>query len=86
MMSNYARGREKEYRIMRALHRQGFDVVVRSAGSHSCIDIVAIDSGKKIIKLIQSKLNIKECTKKALLRDNAFLNGVYQVNFETNEA
>ena len=38
----YNRGRGREYRIMKKLREEGFEVVARSAGSHSEVDIWAI--------------------------------------------
>ena len=52
---NYVKGRRKEYRICKELKKKGFDIVQRSAGSHSPIDVFAISKDKRIIKFIQSK-------------------------------
>lgn len=38
---NYRRGVAKEYRVKKKLLEEGFEVVVRSAGSHSMFDLVA---------------------------------------------
>jgi hypothetical protein len=40
---------------MRELQRQDFDVVLRSAGSHSIIDVIGINSVTKEIILYQAK-------------------------------
>ncbi len=53
---NYARGRAKEYRVMRALEKLGYRCL-RSAGSHGAWDVVAI--GPRDTRLIQVKLNCK---------------------------
>lgn len=52
---NYVSGRAKEYREMESLRREGYLIVARSAGSHSPIDVWAIDPLKKRIALIQCK-------------------------------
>lgn len=55
MQTNYKRGRAKEYRIMEKLREEGFDVVTRSAGSHSAVDIIAVRRKDKRVKWIQCK-------------------------------
>ena len=40
-MSNYRKGRDHEYRVANKLRKQGW-LVIRSAGSHSIFDLVAI--------------------------------------------
>lgn len=52
---NYVKGRRKEYKICDDLKSLGFDIVQRSAGSHSPIDIFAINQKEKLILLIQCK-------------------------------
>ena len=54
VVNAYRKGRRKEWNIMHRL-RQNYDIVVRSAGSHSPIDLIAIDMTKKTIKFVQSK-------------------------------
>ena len=41
-MSQYARGRRLEYKAKHFFEREGFAVVIRSAGSHGKVDVVAI--------------------------------------------
>ena len=41
MTSNYERGRNREYRVRDKLLAEGWEVVVRSAGSHSQFDLIA---------------------------------------------
>lgn len=53
---NYVRGRNYEYRIMKKLRNESYQVLIRSAGSHSPVDIVALDIINKRIKLVQCKL------------------------------
>jgi len=52
MRTNYHKGREREHYIKKKLEKQGY-FVIRSAGSHSPIDLVAIK--KNEIRLIQSR-------------------------------
>ena len=88
----YRRGRAKEYRIMKKLREEGYQIVARSAGSHSPIDIWAIFFGesyygdeiqKGVIRLIQSKggKSGKRERKKAL-EDIKKLEGLYWVRVE----
>ena len=42
MNRNYKNGREKEYRTRKKLLEDGWEVVVRSAGSHSPFDLIAV--------------------------------------------
>ena len=82
MGNNYKRGRAKEYRIVNQLKTQ-HQIVQRTAGSHSPIDIIAIDTKGKRIRLIQSKLGeFSERNKKKILEENQNLNGNYEVSFE----
>jgi hypothetical protein len=50
----YVSGRAREYRIMEALRKEGFEIVARSAGSHSEVDVWAIKApvlGKYVMGL-----------------------------------
>jgi len=87
-MTNYTKGRRKEYAICEQLRKQGFDIVVRTAGSHSKIDIFAIDSDNKIIKFIQSKRVLSETMKtinnqlkNKIEKEMSYLNGFYVCSF-----
>lgn len=51
-MTNYTKGRRAEYLAIKALEDQGYRCI-RSAGSHSIVDIVAFDAYE--VKLIQVK-------------------------------
>ena len=88
-MTIYKKGARKEYKIIDDLRTEGFDIAQRTAGSHSCIDIIAINIKDKVIKLIQSKrtLNkdmnfINTKLKQKIEDDNKELNGQYNVTFE----
>ena len=54
-MTNYQNGANRERRVLHSLKEQGFDLVFRSAGSHSPIDLFALDIKTKQIWLIQCK-------------------------------
>ena len=51
----YVKGRRKEYKIVHK-HRDLGHIAFRSAGSHSPVDVVAIDTKNRTIHLIQSKV------------------------------
>ncbi|MCK9595428.1 MAG: hypothetical protein M0R35_07125 [Candidatus Omnitrophica bacterium] len=88
MSSIYQQGRRKEYAICEKLREEGFDIVQRSAGSHSKVDIFAIDTKGRRIRLIQSKRVIKEnmktineSLKTKIEQDMQYLNGLYDCSF-----
>lgn len=88
-MSLYRKGRRKEYKIINDLRKEGFDIAQRTAGSHSPIDIIAINTEKRIIMLIQSKRKLDEPmsyietkTKQNIEKKYKYLNGIYKVMFE----
>jgi Holliday junction resolvase len=51
-MSNYSRGADFERRVQKYFEKAGF-FTIRSAGSHSLIDLVAMKGGE--VQLIQCK-------------------------------
>jgi Holliday junction resolvase len=53
-MNNYRRGADFERRVCKYFDKRGY-FTVRSAGSHSPIDLVAIKGGE--VKLIQCKID-----------------------------
>ena len=80
---NYHNGRAKEYRITKDLKEAGWDIAQRTAGSHSQIDIIAINKATKEILLIQAKP--KSITTKDIESINSkadWLNGLFSVKFE----
>jgi len=80
--TNYQRGADKERRIMNTFRKDGF-TALRSAGSHSPIDVVAINPNFNIIKLIQSKSpNISNAEKNRILKEGEKFNGIFEVQFE----
>ncbi len=85
---NYRKGRRKEYGITDKLKKEGWDIVQRSKGSHSPIDVFAINKKEKKILLIQSKRTIKEDMsfindkeKGKIEEENKELNGNFEVEF-----
>lgn len=80
--TNYQRGADKERRIMNKFEGDKF-TTLRSAGSHSPIDVVIINHEDKIIRLIQSKLGyISKPAKERIIQDGIKFNGTYAVVFE----
>jgi len=86
---NYIRGKVKEEMIVRTLKNQGYDVAQRSAGSHSLIDVFAIDIKNRVILLIQSKRTLTKPVmwtdpkiKEKLEKEHKDLNGYFDVRFE----
>lgn len=80
---NYVKGRRKEYKICEDLKKAGYDIVQRTAGSHSPIDVIAISRNPRIIILIQVKPNNypdKNISK--LLKENIWLDGNFRVMFQ----
>lgn len=55
MASNYARGAAFEYRVRDALVRLGYPLVIRAAGSHGLVDLIALHPAR--ILLVQCKRN-----------------------------
>jgi len=83
MRTNYQRGADKERRIVNKFRNKGC-LALRSAGSHSPVDVVVVDVDLKEIKLIQAKLGgyLSKSAKKKLLDDLAKFDGEYNVKGE----
>lgn len=79
----YAKGRRYEYKIVKQERARGCSIVFRSAGSHSPIDVISIDTTNHIIKLIQCKsgVSLSERAKYKIWKDNIKLNGTFEVKF-----
>ena len=77
---NYLKGRRKEYKICDEYKKKGFDIVQRTAGSHSPFDVIAIDIKARVIKLIQSKPDNYKTDK--IVEEHIQLNNVFRVEFE----
>ena len=79
---NYVKGRKKEYKICKQLRDAGYDIVQRTAGSHSPIDVIAIHKRRKVILLVQSKPDNYPVSKiEKLYIDNNWLVGKFDVEF-----
>ena len=74
---NYVKGRRKEYKICKTLREKGYEIVQRTAGSHSPIDVIAIRKGE--ILFIQSK---PEGYSEKKYEKWDWLNGEFKVKFE----
>ena len=79
---NYIKGRKKEYKIVKEYRDKGFDIVQRTAGSHSPFDVIAIHTKEKKILLVQSKSSVPQSARDKLVIDNRLLNGKFKVSFE----
>ena len=72
------KGQRKEYKIVKQFRDDGFDIVQRTAGSHSPIDVIAIDKRVKRIFLIQCKSDSEPESKiKRLKEEFDWLNDEY---------
>lgn len=79
---NYIKGRRKEYKVCTELKNLGWAIAQRTAGSHSPIDIIAINTDKNIIRLIQCKPDDMNAHQQQKIRDeNKDLNGTFEVRF-----
>ena len=79
----YIIGRRKEYKVISQLKKEGFKLAQRSAGSHSPVDIWAVNHTARKIKLVQCKPdNMPMSQIRKLLEENAYLEGEYTVEFE----
>lgn len=68
---------------MNKLRNEGYNPVLRSAGSHSSVDICGIREIDRTIKFIQSKpRKMSKMAKKRLENQMAWLNGNFNVRFE----
>jgi Holliday junction resolvase len=80
---NYVKGRKKEYKICEGLKDKGWNIAQRTAGSHSPIDIFAINKKTKTILFIQSKPdNYPEREANKIKRDLEYLQGIWKVEFK----
>jgi len=80
--TNYQRDAAKERRIVNKFRKEGC-IALRSAGSHSPIDVVVVDFENRIIKLIQAKMGyLSKNMKEKILKEGDVLNGEYRVFFE----
>lgn len=82
----YLKGARYERKIVNAFRDRGI-LSFRSAGSHSPIDVVAVDSDSRIIHLIQAKAgdSYTKSYKKKLLESLKYLEGDYKVIVEVRD-
>lgn len=79
---NYQKGVRKERAFVK-YYKSLSCVSFRSAGSHSPIDVIAINPRERWIKLIQCKPGtMSKKNREKLLMENLNLNGAFQVSFE----
>lgn len=85
----YKLGRRKEYKIVEDLRKKGYNIVQRTAGSHSPVDVIGINKSQRIIMLIQSKRVLKgqmsdkdEDLVKSIGEEYDWLNGRWDVIFK----
>ena len=78
----YKNAANKERAVIRELRKQGYDLAQRSAGSRSPVDVWAVNSKEKKIKLVQVKTNISKRDEEKLLLENGNFNGNFEVIFE----
>ena len=83
---NYQSGRRKEYGVIDKLRKEGWEIVQRSKGSHSPIDVFAIHKEDKKIKFIQVKFSkigyISPNESQKIYEENEWLNGKFEVEFD----
>lgn len=80
---NYEKGRRKEYKIVSEFRDEGWDIVQRSAGSHSPIDVFCLSKDLKEIVLVQVKpSSMSKNAKNKIEKENSWLNGEFKVRFE----
>ena len=81
--NNYIKGRKREYKEMQRLRENGCDIVFRSAGSHSEIDVIGINTKTLEIFTIQCKPESLSTNKRdEIALRNRLLNNIYVVTFE----
>lgn len=82
VLNRYRKGYEKERRIVNNLKKEGW-LAFRSAGSHSPIDVFALNPLTFEIKLIQSKSDkASESYKKRIFKEISKYEGDYVVKCE----
>ena len=79
---NYVAGRRREYIVMEKLRKIGCDIVFRSAGSHSLIDVIGIRHSDARVFLIQCKPPSMKEKEREALRAAIPLKESYKLTFE----
>jgi len=79
--ANYIKGRRKEYKVMNDERKKG-NLVIRSAGSHSAVDVISIDVSTRVIKFIQCKPDdMNEGEKNKIMQSMRELNNMFRCEF-----
>lgn len=79
---NYVKGRAKEYKICKELRAAGYDIVQRTAGSHSPIDVIAINKKDRSILCVQAKpSNLPTSQVNKILKECEWLDGEFNIEF-----
>lgn len=79
---NYEKGRRKEYKIVKAFKQSGCEIAQRTAGSHSPIDVFAINEKEKTIYFVQAKPDdYSDSATRKIYKELGYLNGVWRVKF-----
>ncbi len=82
---SYRKGRRKEYGVTNRLKKEGFIIAQRSKGSHSPIDVFAINKETKEIIFIQVKAGyLSDSESQKIYKENNWLNGKFDVSFQIN--
>lgn len=76
MKKLYNAGRKLEYRLKKELEKQGY-LVIRSAGSHSPFDLVALNPHTNKIRFIQ----VKQGAKYPMHLVKSFSSDIYKIYF-----
>ena len=76
----YKNKRNKIFAVIKELKGEGFEVCQKSTSSP--VDVWAVNTKTKEIKLVQVKSEIKESERDKMLIDNQKLNGTFKVSFE----
>ncbi len=78
-VTNYYKGRAREYRVLQALRRDGW-FCARSAASHSPVDVFAGKNGKTLMIQVKSgRSRLAESEKEMLIAWAKAFNGNAQV-------
>jgi len=78
MSTNYHKGRYYEYKVKKQLEQQGY-YVVRSAGSHTLFDLIAINPKTSEVLLIQVKKKPTKKDKDLYGKVSKWFDGSYRV-------
>jgi len=79
----YRKGVRKEQKVVNELKEAGYDIVQRTAGSHSPIDIIAISKDTKGILFIQCKSDkLPNSEKVKICKEMEWLDGEFNVEFD----